>query len=62
MDQTRFYWWLDEKELKTLVVCGCFSGTLEQFKKQVKEAYGCEKHGKEYMKQIKLVEYLIREE
>jgi len=49
--------WDDEK---TLVVCGCFKGTIDEFEKKVKDIHGKSKYGKEYAKQIKIMRYLIK--
>lgn len=41
------------------IVCntGCFSGTLEEFKKAVKETHGKNKYGQAYELAIKLIEF-----
>jgi len=54
--QTNFYF--DKKRVQ--VMCGCFNGTLKEFKKAVQETHKNNKHGKIYKKEIKLVEYLIK--
>jgi hypothetical protein len=45
---------------KIRVVCGCFSGTIKEFKKKVKKTYGYTKLGREYLKLARLVEYRMR--
>ena len=52
--QTTTYW-TDKDNIQ--VVCGCFSGDLEAFEKQVKEVYPDESH--EYYKYIKIVRTII---
>ena len=42
------------------VVCGCYRGALKKFKDRVKFIYGKEKHGVDYMKQIKIMESLVK--
>ena len=54
--QTTFYWDAN----KILVVCGCFVGTLEEFKNQVIKKHKDNKYAKQYFKAIKNVEYLIK--
>jgi hypothetical protein len=54
--QTTFYWDAN----KILVVCGCFSATLDKFKNQVIEKHKDNKYAKQYLKEIKNVEYLIK--
>ncbi|WP_372472607.1 hypothetical protein AB4865_07250 [Capnocytophaga sp. ARDL2] len=39
-----------------LVACGCFKGTIEEFKEKVKETHKGNKHEREYLKMIELVE------
>lgn len=57
-DQTTTYW----IEGKTQVVCGCFIGTIEEFKKRVEVVHGDNVHGKAYKKYIAIVEMIIKEE
>jgi len=53
--QTSFYW----DTYKTQVVCGCFSGTLEEFETKVKNTYkGRSNHRKDYLVEINKVKYL----
>ncbi|HUU89387.1 MAG TPA: hypothetical protein VMX17_16765 [Candidatus Glassbacteria bacterium] len=56
--QTTAYW----KKEKTLVVCGCWKGTLEEFKERVKEVHGDNQYGKEYEQYIKIVKAIIEME
>jgi len=44
-----------EKNSKVKVSCGCFSGSIEKFEKQVKETHGEGKHAKEYLSIIEVV-------
>ena len=37
------------------VNCGCFTGTLKEFEKRVKETHGNNEHGREYRLAIKLI-------
>ena len=39
-----------DKDKKIYAVTGCFSGTLEEFEKKVKETHGSNKHAKQYLK------------
>ena len=56
--QTTVYW-TDEK---TLVVCGCFKGDLEAFKREVLKTHeNNELYKKEYLNLISLIEKLIEE-
>ncbi len=55
--QTTYYWNADKEQ----VVCGCFKGTLSEFKKQVEEVYGSGKgYGADYLKWINSVEKYIK--
>jgi hypothetical protein len=56
--QTTTYW-LDDK---SQVVCGCFRGTLEEFKNKVVETHGDNEPAKEYQKYISIVEKIIEME
>lgn len=58
--QTTFYWWKDNEEIKTWVVCGCYKNTIENFEAKVKEVHGNNEHGKAYIKEIKKVKYLMK--
>jgi len=51
-DQTTYYW-NDENEQ---IVCGCFNGTLQQFKDKIKEKHGNNEFAKGYYKWIGAVE------
>ncbi len=44
---------------KIHVSCGCFEGTLKEFKKRVKEMHGDNKYGREYRAAIKLAKLHI---
>ena len=44
----------DKDEL--IVMVGCWSGSLKDFEKRVKEVHGSKKHGKDYQLAIKLIE------
>ena len=54
-ENTTFYWDND----RTLVICGCFRGTVEEFKKQVEEVHGNNNYGLEYKNEIEKVEFLM---
>ena len=43
------------------IVCGCYKGTLKEFKERVESVYGKEKHGEDYMKQVGIMEYLVKQ-
>lgn len=43
------------KDGKIRVACGCFFGTIKEFKKRVKEEHSDNKFGKEYLKLIELM-------
>jgi len=55
--QTTFYW---DKEGKVQVVCGCFRGDLNEFKEKVSKVHLGTIHLDVYLKQIEVVEYLIK--
>ena len=57
-DNTTIYFSKDRTE----VVCGCFRGTLEEFKQQVQEIHGDNQHGEDYMAWINRVEKYINGE
>ncbi len=44
------------------VVCGCFSGDLDEFEKRIKEYHGDNEYAKQYFREIKIVKYLLRQE
>ena len=50
------------KENNVKVVCGCFYGTLEEFREKVKETHGESKIAKEYLMIADLMEYHFKEE
>jgi hypothetical protein len=50
--QTTYYWTAEHEQ----VVCGCFKGTLQQFKEAVAKTHGENKHGKDYRAWIVKVE------
>lgn len=45
-----------QKDKSIGVVCGCFYGTLEEFRKKVKETHGDSKYAKEYLMIADLME------
>jgi hypothetical protein len=47
------YYWNSEKEQ---IVCGCFKGTLADFKQAVQDTHGENEHAKNYLAWIKSVE------
>lgn len=56
-EQTTIYF----DNVRTEVVCGCFSGTLEEFKDKVDNTHGTNKHGQTYRAWIERVERYIKE-
>ena len=54
--QTTIYWTQEKQQ----VVCGCFIGDLQRFEKRVKEVHATSEHLKPYLKQIKIMKYLIK--
>ena len=49
-----------DKEIGIRVVCGCFTGTLEQFRKQVIRTHGEDsKNGKLYLGMANMIEYRL---
>ena len=57
--QTTTYW---DNYGDTIVVCGCFVSSLEQFEERVLEVHAENEYGKEYKKYIETVKYLIQGE
>jgi len=57
-DQTRVYF----NEEKNQIICGCYTGTLKEFKFRVKKTYKdiYNPHRKEYLQFIRKVENFIR--
>jgi len=51
--QTAFYW-NNEKEQ---IVCGCYKGTLEEFKEKIKETHGDNEFAQGYFKWIDAVKF-----
>lgn len=47
------------KERKIIVAVGCFSGTIDEFEKAVKETHGDNEHGKAYRLAIELAKLRI---
>ena len=43
------------------IICGCFTGTLNEFREKVKETHGESKKGKEYLMIADLMEYRFSE-
>ena len=56
--QTTTYW-LDDKNR---VVCGCFTGTIEEFKIKVVKTHNDNNHAKDYQKYIAIVEKIMEME
>lgn len=50
-----------QKDKTIGVVCGCFYGTLEEFRKKVKETHGDSKYAKEYLMIADLMETHFKE-
>lgn len=50
-----------QKDKSIGVVCGCFYGTLEEFRKKVKETHGGSKYAKEYLMIADLMETHFKE-
>lgn len=57
-DFTTFY---KKSSVETLVNCGCFMGTIEEFEKQVEKTHGDNKYAKVYKKAIELAKLQIVE-
>ena len=51
-----------DKDKKIYAVTGCFSGTLEEFEKKVKETHGSNKHAKQYLKAAEAARVMLSEE
>ena len=51
-----------DKDKKIYAVTGCFSGTLEEFEKKVKETHGSNKHAKQYLKAAEMARVMLSEE
>ena len=56
--QTTAYWTKDKNQ----VVCGCWKGTIEEFKIRVQTIYGDSEYGKQYQQYIKIVEMVMEME
>lgn len=50
---------MKSKELKIIVKVGCFSGTLEEFERKVKQTHGDNEHAKAYFLAIQLAKLRI---
>ena len=48
-----------DKDKKIYAVTGCFSGTLEEFEKKVKETHGSNKHAKQYLKAAEMARVML---
>jgi hypothetical protein len=55
--QTTIYW-SNKKDVQ--IICGCYKGTITEFKKRVKEVHAKTEHLKPYMEQIKIFEMLVK--
>ena len=51
-----------DKDKKIYAVTGCFSGTLEEFEKKVKETHGSNKHAKQYLKAAEMARVMLSED
>jgi len=56
--QTTTYW----NDEKTQVVCGCYTGTLDEFEKRVEKVHGNNECGKQYKKYIETIKKIIEME
>ena len=45
---------------KQVVTCGCFRGTLKELEAKVKEVHAGTKHEADYMNQIRIMKYLMK--
>lgn len=54
--QTTYYWNQEHEQ----IVCGCFKGTMQEFKTKVEETHGSNKHGVAYKKWIANVELYLK--
>lgn len=55
---TTYIYWTDKTDIQ--VVCGCFSGDLKEFEKQVKKTYPSGQHHNEYIALIKVAKHAIK--
>jgi hypothetical protein len=56
-DDNTVTYWLNGN---SIVVCGCFKGSLDKFEHEINEAYDKEdKHNKDYMKYIHIVKTIM---
>ena len=53
-NRTTTFYRCEDKKIE--VICGCFAGTIEEFRKKVKEAHGENKFAKEYIAIADLME------
>ena len=51
----------DEK-INIRIICGCFTGSLTEFREQVKQTHGDSKNGKLYMQMANMIEYRLSTE
>jgi len=56
--QTITYWLHDNVQ----VVCGCWKGTLPEFKQRIQDVHGENEYGRQYKKYIGIVEMIIEKE
>lgn len=58
--ENRYTTFFREKTGTIGVECGCFSGTIKEFKNQVKNTHGESRLGKEYLMLADLIEYRLK--
>ena len=58
--ENRYTTFFREKTGTIGVECGCFSGTIKEFKNQVKNTHGESRLGKEYLMLADLIEYPLK--
>ena len=56
--QTTTYWTDNQNQ----VVCGCYTGTIDEFESRVKEVHGDTEHGQQYKNYIGIVRAIIEME
>lgn len=48
-----------DKDKKIYAITGCFSGTLEEFEKKVKDTHGDSKHAQQYLKAAEMARVML---
>ncbi len=58
-NRTTTFYWCEDKNIR--VSCGCFTGTIQEFRKKVKETHGENRLAQEYMAVADLMEAHLME-